>query len=272
MYLIKKVFLGLSGLGLVLSLNAQAASVVPPPNVPAPAPAPMIAGGYSAISVNDAQVQAAARFAADKLGNKKAKLKSVNSAASQVVAGLNFRMNITLTDGKQYDVVVFQGLDGHHELTRSTPVASTAAKTYADPFAYCAAVKNADKLDARYSGPALPPVVLKALELSKEGEEMALNSPGYVSWRCMNKQVWMCMVGANIPCDSKADVSRKPTAEMKTFCKSDRNAKFIPAVAAGRTTVYEWCCRAGKPKIVSQAMKVDARGYPATYWTQVLAK
>jgi len=126
MHLMKKVFLGLSVLGLMLSLNAQAAGAAPPTNTPAHAP--VIAGGYSAISVTDAHVRAAARFAANKLGKKKAKLKSVNSAASQVVAGINFRMNITLTNRKQYNVVVFQGLDGHHELTSSTQVASPAAK------------------------------------------------------------------------------------------------------------------------------------------------
>jgi hypothetical protein len=166
MSIIKKALLGLSGLGLIIGFGIQSASAMPNPasvnctkqggkletvNTPqgqvsyctlpngvrceewalfrneCPAPAkPVITGGYSAISVADVDVKAAANFAA---GSLKAKLKSVNSAASQVVAGTNFRMNITLTNGKRYDVVVFKDLKGHQKLTSSKLLASAKSKS-----------------------------------------------------------------------------------------------------------------------------------------------
>jgi hypothetical protein len=85
---------------------------------------PAIVGGYSVISVKDAGVQAAARFASAKLGNKRTKLTSVNVAETQVVAGINYRMKLTLSNRKQYEVVVFQGLDKHYQLTSAKPIAN----------------------------------------------------------------------------------------------------------------------------------------------------
>ena len=162
MSIIKKALLGLSGLGLMLSFSFQSASAMPNPasencvkqggklelvngqgycTLPSgvrceewalfrnecPTQAkPAIVGGYTTISVKDAGVQAAARFAAGKLGNKKTKLTAVHKAESQVVAGTNYRMKLTLSNRKQYEVVVFQGLNKRYQLTSANPIKNHA--------------------------------------------------------------------------------------------------------------------------------------------------
>lgn len=257
---INKVIMGTASGLLFVSLNSYA--------MPAPPPQPL-PGGYASQAVTDPQVKEAAAFAAKELSKSRATVKTINRAAAQVVAGLNYRLDITLSDGKRYEVVVFKSLDQHYQLTNVTPIGTAKAKTLTDPLAYCAAVKNIDHPDARYTGDKLPQLIIKGLGLNKEAEKMALDNPGFVTWRCMDKKVWACTVGANIPCDDKADTRRAPTAEMKAFCKSEPHAENIPSFATGKTTVYEWRCKAGKPKIVRQSTSVDARGYAAANWTLV---
>lgn len=192
---------------------------------------------------------------------KGGKLQMVNTPAGQ--AGY-----CTLPNGVRCEEwALFRG-----ECPAAQPKPRMPTVGYTDPFAYCKVVKNIDVLDKRYIGKPLPKPILKALDLSAEGEKMALESPGFVTWRCMNQQVWACTVGANIPCEAKADISRTPHAGIVEYCKAERNSDFIPAVAAGRTTIYEWSCKNGKPKIGKPHTKVDARGYPANFWTLVKPK
>ena len=141
----------------------------------------------------------------------------------------------------------------------------------ADPFTYCSTVGNIDAPDNRYSGVALPPHLLQAMIKSNViGEDLPiLHESGYVSWRCMVNKVWVCIIGANIPCGSKADTSTQPNAGMLEFCKTEPNAENIPAAATGRTTVYLWSCKSGKPIKGKQVTTVDARGYTTDYWTEV---
>ncbi len=79
-------------------------------------------GGYKdrADLQNDASIQAAANFAADKLGE--GKLQKILSAKSQVVAGTNYDLHLELASGKRYQVVVFEPLPcygNQKELTSS---------------------------------------------------------------------------------------------------------------------------------------------------------
>ena len=260
---INKVMIGVASGLLFLSLNSYAMPAPPPP------PQPVPPGGYSTQAVTDPQIKEVAAFAAKELSKSRATVKTIHQAATQVVAGVNYRLDITLSDGKRYEVVVFKSLDHRYQLTSTKPIGTTKAKTLDDPLAYCAAVKNIDHPDARYTGDLLPKVVIKALNLDKDAEKMALENPGFVTWRCMGQKVWACTVGANIPCDEKADTRRTPNAAMKTFCKANPDTDSIPSVATGKSTVYEWRCKAGKPKIVSQLTPVDARGYAAANWILV---
>jgi len=149
----------------------------------------------------------------------------------------------------------------------STPSA-TQATPFADPFAYCAAVGTIDAPDARYAGPKVPDVIAKGLQ-------KAFNAPPDAPldvfvrnsfWRCMDGKVVACSVGANIPCEGKADMSKTPNEGMTNWCESNPNAEVIPAAAAGRETVYEWRCVNGAPQIVRQVFTPDARGFISSFW------
>ncbi len=152
--------------------------------------------------------------------------------------------------------------------------AQTPAPTgMADPFTYCASVGTLDKPDNRYTGTALPDNLIKAMVAQQMvGEDLPqLREPGFVSWRCMDKKVYACVVGANLPCEEKADTQTEPNAGMLDFCKSEPDSDIIPAAAAGRVTIYDWSCQKGLPVRGEQVTTVDAQGYPADFWEEVQA-
>jgi hypothetical protein len=140
--------------------------------------------------------------------------------------------------------------------------------TYGDPFAYCSAVVDMDKPDARYVGEALPEAIVQAVKVASGA---AADAPldwfkKGSFWRCMGGKVYGCFVGANIPCESKANTDKTATAEMTAFCKEQPNAEVMPAAVTGHETVYEWRCTNGAPEIVRQVLNVDARGYVVEFW------
>ena len=151
--------------------------------------------------------------------------------------------------------------------------ATPAPTGMADPFTYCATVGTLDKPDNRYTGQALPDNLIKAMVAQQMvGEDLPqLREPGFVSWRCMDKKVYACVVGANLPCEEKADTSTEPNAGMLDFCKSEPDSDIIPAAAAGRVTIYDWSCKGGKPVKGEQVTSVDEQGYPADFWEEVQA-
>jgi hypothetical protein len=140
--------------------------------------------------------------------------------------------------------------------------------TFTDPFAYCAAVGTVDAPDPRYTGPKVPEVVAQGLKKAFGAPADAPLEPFLHNtfWRCMDGQVYACTVGANLPCQERADVSRRPTQGMTDFCKDNPHAEVIPAVATGRATVYEWKCAKGAPEVVRQSAQPDARGFLSHIW------
>ena len=150
----------------------------------------------------------------------------------------------------------------------SAPTAPVSAGSYTDPFAYCAAVGDVDQPDARYTGPAMPDPVVAALRKATGASADAPLAQGSF-WRCMGSKVYGCFIGANIPCQEKANTDKNPTAEEIDFCKAQTSADVIPAAVTGHSTVYEWRCTDGKPTIVSQVLQVDARGYPTQFWYEL---
>ncbi len=147
----------------------------------------------------------------------------------------------------------------------------SAAASFADPFAYCSAVGAVDTLDARYTGPKTPDAVVRGL---MKAMKVGTGTPTaeftrLTKWRCMGSKVYACSVGANIPCDEKADTNRTPTAAMNDFCKTNPASTAIPAVVTGRGTVYEWKCVSGKPAIAKELTKPDARGFLAMFWYEI---
>jgi hypothetical protein len=89
-----------------------------------------------------------------------------------------------------------------------------------------------------------------------------------VYWRCMDRAVYACAVGANIPCDAKADHARRnPGAE--TFCRENPDAVMVPAAATGHATIYDWRCSGGHAVRGKQIFKLDRRGYQTAFWHRV---
>jgi hypothetical protein len=161
----------------------------------------------------------------------------------------------------------------------ATPLAAQATATpapnqatYTDPFAYCSAVGTIDAPDSRYTGVALPDTLiqgyLKAAGLQNNGEPMDLLRQT-TSWRCMDRAVYVCNVGANLPCDSKADTNKNPTQAMQDFCKANQNADSIPMSVTGHATIYSWGCVQDTPKLLSQVSQVDAAGFITNIWYQL---
>ncbi len=147
----------------------------------------------------------------------------------------------------------------------------TQAATYSDPFAYCAAVGTIDEPDAHYVGPKVPEVIAKGLmKATNASPDAPLDLFIQNSfWRCMDGKVYGCFVGANIPCWSKANTDRAPTAAETEFCKTQPNADSIPAVVTGHETIYEWRCENGVPEIIRQVLKVDSRGFISDFWYEI---
>ncbi len=151
----------------------------------------------------------------------------------------------------------------HPELFEASQVGGTS---YTDPFAYCAAVGTVDAPDARYTGPAMPDSIVSGLQKAM-GTSMPLELMAKGSfWRCMGGKVYGCNIGANLPCQSKADTSQTPTQDMKDFCTANPTSDFIPAVVTGHETIYEWKCTAGAPVAGKQVVQVDAQGYQSNIW------
>jgi hypothetical protein len=151
----------------------------------------------------------------------------------------------------------------------ATLAPSGAPISYTSPFAYCSAVGTIDAPDSRYSGDPVPLMIiqgyLKAAGLENNGEPIQILQKSTI-WRCMNKSVYVCNFGANLPCDSKADTDKNPTQPMLDFCKANPTAGFIPMSVTGHTTIYSWGCVNNTPKLLEQLDQPDAAGYLSRIW------
>lgn len=157
-------------------------------------------------------------------------------------------------------------------LSLALPSAAEATERFLDPFAYCAAVGDADAPAAPYDGPALPQAVLEAtVSLGLVSADAPSEFREHTAWRCMDGKVWLCSFGANIPCDARARTSREPTPGMARFCEEHPGEAAIPAYAAGRDTLYAWRCDGSAPVLLREVMKADSRGFLAGFWHEVPA-
>jgi hypothetical protein len=89
------------------------------PKAPAKvAPVPLM-GGWSSVGVKDAALVDAARAAVRLLDRPNANLRRIVSARQQVVAGMNYRLELILTDRTRWRVTIWRMLDGNYALTAS---------------------------------------------------------------------------------------------------------------------------------------------------------
>jgi hypothetical protein len=148
--------------------------------------------------------------------------------------------------------------------------AARAEAAWNDPAPYCRATGTIDAPDARYTGPAMPDWIARALMRAVHAPPDApLAVFRHAAWRCLDGAVLACAYGANIPCDQKADPSHTPTIGAKRYCAQNRASNVVPAFAAGRATIFEWRCAGGEPVIARQILDVDAAGYPSAFWHRV---
>jgi primosomal replication protein N len=100
----------------ILALAAVAGSGSAIANSPPEIPVPQIVGGWSSVQA-DSDAHKAANFALPHLRRGRARLQSVDAVDTQVVAGLNYRLILTLSDRSRWQVVVFRGLDQKFHFT-----------------------------------------------------------------------------------------------------------------------------------------------------------
>jgi len=168
-------------------------------------------------------------------------------------------------------LVATAACSGPAQTTSATSAATNppAAATFADPFAYCASVRNVDRPDSRYVGVSVPDSVingyLQAAGLTSSTEPMDQLRRSTL-WRCMDGNVYVCSVGANLPCDSKADTNTTPSAAMEYYCTTNPDSDFIPMSVTGHTTVYNWYCANTSPQTNGQIDQVDPRGFLKRIW------
>ena len=152
-------------------------------------------------------------------------------------------------------------------------LAATTGSIFTDPFAYCAAVGTIDTPDARFNGPHMPDVLAQGL---KKASGAAADAPMEMFttgayWRCMDGKVYACTVGANLPCDAKANTDKTPTQAEKDFCQANPDSTFIPAAVTGHDTIYSWRCTQSQPAIDQQVFHVDKQGFIVEIWYAIPA-
>jgi hypothetical protein len=140
-----------------------------------------------------------------------------------------------------------------------------------EPWAYC---RGAGTVDAPETLPLDPDATAALVGRVRETFDLADDMPAEVLeagtvWRCMDGQVWACVVGANLPCSEKADTSRTPSEAVREHCREQPDAEVVPANVTGRATVYSWRCVNGQPEVDGQWSKPDAQGFHAEIWRRV---
>lgn len=135
-----------------------------------------------------------------------------------------------------------------------------------DPFGFCAKAGDSEVIPFGRTGGSFPESLAAAM--TEQGLIRA-DAPSPVKqanrWRCMDGQVVVCPLGANLPCAEKADLSRDPSPGLVTYCRDNPGAT-VPAYVTGRATVYSWECVDSMPSIDHQVFTPDAAGYLSEFW------
>ncbi len=131
----------------------------------------------------------------------------------------------------------------------------------ASPGAYCRLTGTDDALRAVPA--SLVPVVVRLFQLDAMPAAQVRRSTYF---RCANRHVLVCNVGANLPC-GKADTQRiLPGAD--AWCAGHAGSDPIPMYVTGHATIYRWHCDGPRAAITGTALDVDQRGFIAQYWKQ----
>jgi hypothetical protein len=145
------------------------------------------------------------------------------------------------------------------------------SEVFTEPLSYCKCAGTIDIPDKRYKGEKVPESMLRGIrrrmKLSDDVPADYIRQTTF--WRCMDSKVFICMVGANLPCMEKADLKRTPSEAMLDFCQTNPGQDYIPAYVTGHTNVYEWRCSGKAPVITKQLSKPDTRGFLSEIWFEL---
>jgi hypothetical protein len=132
----------------------------------------------------------------------------------------------------------------------------------ASPGEYCRQISTDDALRAVPA--SLVPVAVRLFQLDALPADQVQRSTYF---RCANRHVLLCNLGANLPC-GKADTRRDiPGAD--GWCADHAGSDFIPMYVTGHATIYQWRCDGPKAAITGTAFTVDDHGFIAQMWKQV---
>jgi hypothetical protein len=106
---------GLTIISLAALATAPALAELSPP------PGPPVVGGFHELRPNDPELVAVAAFVVPRLPVRRARLLRIEGGERQVVAGMNYRIGVQLTDGSRWLALVWHKLDGTYVLTRFGP-------------------------------------------------------------------------------------------------------------------------------------------------------
>lgn len=138
------------------------------------------------------------------------------------------------------------------------------AKSYTDPFAYCASIGTVDAPNSEWQGSEIPNQVIDFFLQKESLDPEYYGDPKFYKWRCVDGSVWGCFVGVNLPCQM-ANESTEPLPETITFCQLNPDSA-VPLAAAGHNNIYLWRCEGKTPAIERQIYEVDSQGFITQYW------
>ncbi len=135
------------------------------------------------------------------------------------------------------------------------------ARAASSPWSYCRQTGTDDTL--REIPNALVPAAVRLFGLSAmPAEQVRLGT----YFRCYEGDVFVCNVGANLPC-GKADTSRD-LAGADQWCAQNPSSDFIPMYVTGHDTIYDWRCTGPKATPVKEVFHTDPRGFVAEMWKE----
>jgi hypothetical protein len=146
-------------------------------------------------------------------------------------------------------------------------VPTARPQAIADPFTYCTKVGTDDRVGlptGEQAAVLLEPYTRTALGLPPNAP-LAASS---IFWRCMDTKVYVCTVGANLPCASRANQA-KQTRGAQSFCREHPDATDVPAYAVGHVSLYVWRCAAGQTVRGSAVATLDRRGFRTDIWHEL---
>ncbi|MBG0810034.1 hypothetical protein IY145_11660 [Methylosinus sp. H3A] len=90
---------------------------------------------------------------------------------------------------------------------------------------------------------------------------------GAAYYRCSGGRTLACVVGANLPCFKANKARSLPGATQ--YCRENPGSDFIPMVATGHDTIYEWKCVGKTARAGKQVAPLDGEGYFEENWKKV---